>query len=128
MHILNVSFLTVLINFGVLLCKSVLHLLRFSVFIYTGTVTDTARRLCSLQGFGTISSFSYKIASLNSRPSFLLQANIVSLRTVPLLVKLSFQPSFCKKKKNQTVFFEKKNTLLVSFGSKTRFSQPWLLK
>ena len=58
-HILNVNFLTISIKFGVLLCKSVLHLLRFSVFIYTGTVTDTARWLCSLQRFGTISSFSY---------------------------------------------------------------------
>ena len=77
-HILNVSFLTISINFGVLLCKSVLHLLRFSVFIY-------ARRLCSLQRFGTISSFSYKIAPLNSGPSFPLQTSIVSLRMVPFL-------------------------------------------
>ena len=82
---LNVSFLTFSINFGVLLCKSVLHLMRFSLFIYTGTVTDTAMRLCSLQRFGTISSFSYKFAFLNYGPSFPLQTNIVSPRTVPSL-------------------------------------------
>ena len=52
------SFSTFSINLGVLFCKSVLHLMRFSVFVYTGTVTDTARRLCSLQRFGTISSVS----------------------------------------------------------------------
>ena len=50
---------------------------------FHGTVTHTARRLCSLQRFRTISSFSYKIASLNHGPSFPLQTNIVSLRTVP---------------------------------------------
>ena len=52
------SFSTISINLGVLFCESVLHLMRFSVFVYTGTITDTARRLCSLQRFGTISSLS----------------------------------------------------------------------
>ena len=79
-HILNVSFLTILIDFGVLLYKSVLHLLKFSVFKYTGTVADTARRICSLQRFGTISTFSCKISPLNSGPSFLSQTNIVASR------------------------------------------------
>ena len=73
-HILNVSFLTFSINFGVLFSKSVLHL-RFSVFINTGTVTDTARRLCRLLQFGTISSFSHKIGPLNSGPSLSFQTN-----------------------------------------------------
>ena len=65
-------------KFGVLFCKSVLHLLRFLVFTYTATVTDTARRLCSLQRFGTVSSFSYEIGPLN----YLLQ--VVEMLLLPM--------------------------------------------
>ena len=122
-HILNVSFLTISKNSGVLFCESVLHLLRFSVFIYTGTLTDTARKLCSLKRFGIISSFSYKIAPLNSVPSFPLQTNIVSLRTVTI--------SFIKKCKEKT---EKKIgklisevKTLVSISSKSNWLKNWFV-
>ena len=108
-HVLNVSFFTFSINFGVLLCKSVLHLMRFSLFIYTGTVTDTARRLCSLQRCGTISSFSYKIAPLNFGPSLPLQTNIVSPRTVPIYYLKVKRVEYKRKK-------EKKTDYLIIYG------------
>ena len=97
-HILNVSLFTFSITFGVLLYISVLHLMRFTVLIYTGTVTDTAQRLCSLQRFGTISCFSNKIAPLNFGPSFPLQTNIVSPRTVPIINASTKKKYFPSKK------------------------------
>ena len=83
--------------------------MRFSIFVYAGTVTDTARRLCSLQRFGTISFLSLKIAPLNSGPSFLLQTNIVSLRTVPFRIK---RKKICEYKKNVFYSFQTSDDLL----------------